>query len=169
MRIPSMSTVENESSIYEVNARLFKMLAYMSEAERQELQSVLTPDRPHAENRKDLSESIINLSQLKRQNLLEKLENWHNSKVLELREYLRKNTFIPAECASDGLNFTDVIQDISHGGVFIQTNGNFYVDQKISMTFSIPKSEKDITVNGKIVRADSQGIGVKFDELLPDV
>jgi hypothetical protein len=169
MRIPSMSTVENESSIYEVNARLFKMLAYMSEAERQELQSVLTPDRPQAENRKDLSESIINLSQLKRQNLLEKLENWHNSKVLELREYLRKNTFIPAECASDGLNFTDVIQDISHGGVFIQTNGNFYVDQKISMTFSIPKSEKDITVNGKIVRADSQGIGVKFDELLPDV
>ena len=95
MRIPSMSTVENESSIYEVNARLFKMLAYMSEAERQELQSVLTPDRPQAENRKDLSESIINLSQLKRQNLLEKLENWHNSKVLELREYLRKKHVYP--------------------------------------------------------------------------
>jgi hypothetical protein len=100
---------------------------------------------------------------------LEKLKNWHNSKVLELREYLRKNTFIPTECTSDGLNFTDVIQDISHGGVFIQTNGNFYVDQKISMTFSIPKSEKDITVSGKVVRADSQGIGVKFDELLPEV
>lgn len=164
-----MKTAENESSIYEVNARLFKMLAYMSEAERQELQSVLAPGRSQAENRKDLSESIINLSQLKRQNLLEKLENWHNSKVLELREYLRKNTFIPAECISDGLNFTDFIQDISHGGVFIQTNGNFYVDQKIAMTFSIPKSEKDITVMGKIVRVDSQGIGVKFDALLPDI
>lgn len=164
-----MSTAENESSIYEVNARLFKMLAYMSEAERQELQSVLTPGRSQAENRKDLSESIINLSQLKRQSLLKKLENWHNSKVLELREYLRKNTFIPAECISDGLNFTDFIQDISHGGVFIQTNGNFYVDQKIAMTFSIPKSEKDITVRGKIVRVDSQGIGVKFDALLPDI
>ena len=159
-----MSTAENESSIYEVNARLFKMLAYMSEAERQELQSILTPGRPQAENRKDLSESIINLSQLKRQNLLEKLENWHNSKV-----YLRKDTFIPAECTSDGLNFTDFIQDISHGGVFIQTSGNFYVDQKITMTFSIPKSEKDITVSGKVVRADSQGIGVKFDALLPEI
>ena len=164
-----MKTAENESSIYEVNARLFKMLAYMSEAERQELLSVLTPGRSQAENRKDLSESIINLSQLKRQNLLEKLENWHKSKVLELREYLRKDTFIPAECTSDGLNFTDFIQDISHGGVFIQTSGNFYVDQKITMTFSIPKSEKDITVNGKIVRADSQGIGVKFDALLPEI
>ncbi|MEX1352904.1 MAG: PilZ domain-containing protein [Desulfobacterales bacterium] len=58
---------------------------------------------------------------------------------------------------------------MSHGGVFIQTNGNFYVDQEITMTFSIPKSENDITVNGKVVRADSKGIGVKFDELLPEV
>ena len=164
-----MKTVENENSIYEINARLFKMLAYMSEAERQELQSVLMPGLPQDENRKDLSVSIINLSQLKRRDLLEKLENWQNSKLLELREYLRKNTFIPTECTSDGLNFTDFIQDISHGGVFIQTNGNFYVDQEITMTFSIPKSEIDITVNGKVVRADSKGIGVKFDELLPGV
>jgi len=164
-----MITVENESSIYEVNARLFKILAHMSEAERLDLRSVLTPGRPQGENGKDLSRSIINLPLVKRQDLLGKLENWHHSKRLELREYLRKNTFIPAECTSDGLNFTDVIQDISHGGVFIQTNGNFYVEQKISMTFSIPKSERDITVSGRVIRVDSQGIGVKFDSLLPDI
>ena len=164
-----MITVENESNIYAVNARLFKILAHMSETERLELHSVLTPGRTQDENRKDLSQSIINLPLLKRQDLLEKLENWHHSKRLELREYFRKNTFIPAECTSDGLNFTDVIQDISHGGVFIQTNGNFYVEQKISMTFSIPNSEKDITVSGMVVRVDSQGIGVKFDALLPDI
>lgn len=164
-----MITVENESSIYEVNARLFKILAHMSEAERLELHSVLTPGRTQGENGKDLSRSIINLPLVKRQDLLGKLENWHHSKRLELREYLRKNTFIPAEFTSDGLNFTDVIQDISHGGVFIQTNGNFYVEQKISMTFSIPKSEKDITVSGMIIRVDSQGIGVKFDSLLPEI
>jgi len=164
-----MITVQNESSIYEVNARLFKILAHMSETERLDLRSVLIPGRSQDKNGKDLSRSIINLPLVKRQDLLEKLENWHHSKRLELREYLRKNTFIPADCSSDGLNFTDVIQDISHGGVFIQTNGNFYVEQKISMTFSIPKSEKDITVSGRVVRVDSQGIGVKFDSLLPDI
>jgi len=37
------------------------------------------------------------------------------------------------------------------------------------MTFSLPKAKKDITVGGKIVRVDSQGIGVQFDELLPDI
>ena len=164
-----MITVENESSIYEVNARLFKILANMSEAERLDLSAVLEPGRSQAENRSNLSQSIVNLPWLKRQDLLAKLENWHNSRRLELREYLRKNAFIPAECTSDGINFTDVIQDISHGGVFIQTNGNFYVEQKISMTFSIPKSEEEITVSGRIVRVDAKGIGVKFDAVLPNI
>jgi len=37
------------------------------------------------------------------------------------------------------------------------------------MTFSLPKAKKDITVSGKVVWVDSQGIGVQFDELLPDI
>jgi hypothetical protein len=34
------------------------------------------------------------------------------------------------------------------------------------MNFSLPIVEKDITVSGKVVRIDSRGIGVKFDELI---
>jgi hypothetical protein len=34
------------------------------------------------------------------------------------------------------------------------------------MNFSLPNLEKDITVSGKVVRVVSQGIGVKFDELI---
>ena len=142
----------------------------MSEAERQELQSVLTPGRSQAENRKDLSESIINLLQWKKTEPIGKAGELAQLQGLGTQGVsFGKTRLYPAECISDGLNFTDFIQDISHGGVFIQTNGNFYVDQKIAMTFSMPKSEKDITVSGKIVRVDSQGIGVKFDALLPDI
>jgi hypothetical protein len=36
------------------------------------------------------------------------------------------------------------------------------------MILSPPKIKKDITVGGKIVRVDPKGIGVKFDEHIPD-
>ena len=57
-------------------------------------------------------------------------------------------------------------QNMSNSGVFIQTDIGFHIDQQITMIFLPPKIEKDITVSGKVVRFDSQGIGVKFDEIL---
>ena len=164
-----MENNESELNIYKTNARLFQILSYMSEAERQKLQSALIVNLPKSESRKHLSVLVPNLSLTKRQELLKKLENWHRSKLAELRERPRKSSFIPAECSSDGVVFTDFIQNISNGGVFIQTDADFYVGQQITMTFSLPKVEKDITVSGKVVRFDSQGIGMKFDEFLHDI
>jgi Tfp pilus assembly protein PilZ len=60
-------------------------------------------------------------------------------------------------------------KNISNSGVFIQTDFSFRIDQQITMILSPPKVEKDITVGGKIVRVDSRGIGVKFNEFIPDV
>ena len=164
-----MDNNEDELNIYKINARLFQILSYMSEAERRKLQSALIANLPKSESRKHLSVLIPNLSVTKRLKLLKKLENWHHSKIAELRKHPRESSFIPAECVSDGISFTDFIQNISNGGVFIQTDADFYIGQQITMTFSLPKVEKDITLSGKVVRFDSQGIGVKFDELLHDI
>lgn len=164
-----MEKNEDELNIYKINAQLFQILSYMSEAERRKLQSTLIANLPKSESRKHLSVLIPNLSVTKRLKLLKKLENWHHSKIAELREHPRESSFIPAECVSDGVSFTDFIQNISNGGVFIQTDADFYIGQQITMTFSLPKVDKDITVSGKVVRFDSQGIGVKFDELLHDI
>jgi len=164
-----MEKNEDELNIYKINAQLFQILSYMSEAERRKLQSTLIANLPKSESRKHLSVLIPNLSVTKRLKLLKKLGNWHHSKIAELREHPRESSFIPAECVSDGVSFTDFIQNISNGGVFIQTDADFYIGQQITMTFSLPKVDKDITVSGKVVRFDSQGIGVKFDELLHDI
>jgi hypothetical protein len=169
IRSASMEKNEDELNIYKINAQLFQILSYMSEAERRKLQSTLIANLPKSESRKHLSVLIPNLSVTKRLKLLKKLENWHHSKIAELREHPRESSFIPAECVSDGVSFTDFIQNISNGGVFIQTDADFYIGQQITMTFSLPKVDKDITVSGKVVRFDSQGIGVKFDELLHDI
>ena len=37
------------------------------------------------------------------------------------------------------------------------------------MTFSLTDAENPIKITGKIVRVDSNGIGVQFEELLPDI
>ena len=137
----------------EVNARIFEKFSNMSEDE----------------NRKFLSMLISKIPEEKGRELLKKLEGWVLSKHDDLREHPRKHFSILVEILSDGVSFTDFIQDISNGGVFIQTNGNFYVHQQITMAFSLPKTKKDITVSGKVVWVDSQGIGVQFNEVLLDI
>ncbi len=106
---------------------------------------------------------VIDMPEVDQQNLLEKLER---SSLTEMREHLRKPSFIPVDCSSQDVCYTDFIQDISNGGVFIQAEGNFYIGQQITLTFSLPKTKKDITVQGEVVRVDLQGIGVKFNEPL---
>ena len=141
----------------------------MSEAERRKLQAVLITKLSDARNGKDLSSLITSLSEAKRCELLEKLTNWYHSKHLELRGYPRKPLKIPVELSKNGFKFMCFTQNMSNSGVFIQTDFSFHVDQQITMNFLPPKIEKDITVSGKVVRFDSRGIGVKFDELLHDI
>ena len=169
-----MANNNGRFSIYEVNSLLFQIISYMSEAERRKLQAVLMAK---ARNGKDLASLITSISDAKRCELLEKLTNWYlskhpelkgYSKYTELRGYPRKPISIPVELSKNGFTFMCLTQNISHSGVFIQTDFSFHIDQQIIMILSPPKIEKDITVGGRIVRVDSKGIGVKFDALIPD-
>ncbi|MFC1819901.1 PilZ domain-containing protein [Thermodesulfobacteriota bacterium] len=56
--------------------------------------------------------------------------------------------------------------DISAGGVFIETRMPFRTREDISLNFILPnKSQEQIKINGKIVRATPYGIGVAFKPL----
>ena len=161
-----MTNNKDEINIYEVAALLFQIISYMPEAERRELQSVLIDKRPEIENRKNLSLLISSLSEAESRRLLRKLVNWYHSKSIELREYPRKSFPIPVEYSNNGVSFVYFIQNISNGGVFIRIDSNFHIAQKIILTFSLSTVEKGIKVSGRVVRVDSQGIGVKLDELI---
>jgi len=161
-------------SIYEINSLLFQIISYMSVTERRKLQAALMAN---AKNGKDLSSLITSMSEAKRCELLERLTSWYLTKYSELRRYPkhtelrgypRKLFKIPVELSKNGFTFMCLTQNISNSGVFIQTDFSFHIDQKITMVLSLPKIEKDITVGGRITRVDSRGIGVKFDELIPD-
>ena len=161
-----MATCENELNKYEVNSLLFQIISCIGETERRELQSVLSDNLTETENRKDLSLLISSISETERRYLLKKLVNWYHSKSIELREYPRKPFSMPVEHSTNDVKFIYFIQNISDGGAFIQTDVNFQIGQQIIMNFSLFKVDQDIVVSGKVVRVDSRGIGMKFDELI---
>jgi len=80
----------------------------------------------------------------------------------EMRIHPRKTTLIAADCSSYDVCFTHFIQDISNGGVFIETNAPFHVGQKLKMNFSLPEIETPVSIGGEVVRVNSRGVGVKF-------
>lgn len=161
-----MAKNDTKRDLYDVISRLFEIIRYMSAAERKEFLSVIISNLSEEEIQQLLPILIANISESKRWNLLEKLETFQKSKLTELREHPRRPSFIPVECSSQEVSFTDFIQDISRGGVYIQTDGNFYVGQTITLTFSLHKDEDVMSVKGKIARIDPNGIGVKFEKAL---
>jgi hypothetical protein len=116
-----------------------------------------------------LFELIFNMPESETRGLLEKLEVRWRPKYQERRKHPRKSTFIHVDCSGNQCAFTDFIQNLSAGGLRLDTQLPFFVGQSLSMTFSVTNGEVPIKIAGKIVRVDSRGIGVKFDALLADL
>jgi Tfp pilus assembly protein PilZ len=78
------------------------------------------------------------------------------------RKHHRKSFFMVVDYTAQGNAYRDYIKDMSAGGVFIQTPVSFRIGQELSLTFTLPKSQRHIRVSGEVVRTSPQGIGVKF-------
>jgi Tfp pilus assembly protein PilZ len=112
---------------------------------------------------------IDDMSDTEMRQLLEDLEKWQKSKN-EKRKYPRKTTLMDITYSSDKRRvFEDFVQNISAGGLYIETNLVSELGQQLNMTFSHPESGNPIKVSGMIVRVDSGGIGVRFNKLISDL
>jgi uncharacterized protein (TIGR02266 family) len=78
------------------------------------------------------------------------------------RNHVRKPFLMAVDYSTQDHVYKDFIQDISTGGVFIQTHMPFTVGQEVSLTFPLPNYQKHIKVTGEVVRSTTQGVGVKF-------
>lgn len=116
-----------------------------------------------------LSELISNMSEEEIQELIEELEKRQESKFSEKRKHPRKRTFIYVDCAGDKCEFTDFIQNISACGIFMETNIPLFIDQKLSMSFTLPGTEDSIKIRGNIVRVEPKGVAIQFDEPILDI
>ena len=116
-----------------------------------------------------LSELISVMSDSEKRDLLEKLKVWEQSKFENYRDHPRKNTSIYAVCSGQNFYFRDFIKDISSGGLFIETETSLFINQEILVTFFLPDTGTPLKIKGKVVRTDSKGIGVKFNEVIPNI
>jgi len=78
------------------------------------------------------------------------------------RKKVRKPFLMAVDYSTQDHVYKDFIQDISTGGVFIQTHMPFTIGQEVSLTFPLPNYQKHIKIVGEIVRSTAQGVGVKF-------
>lgn len=102
---------------------------------------------------------IKNISEDKQLKLLELLKQWNEQGN---RDYNRKSCLIAVDYSSQDRFFRDFIQNISAGGVFIETRELFSPGQEIGLTFSIPNSQIPFRISGRITRTSSKGVAVKF-------
>ncbi|MGD9173237.1 MAG: PilZ domain-containing protein [Desulfobacterales bacterium] len=85
---------------------------------------------------------------------------------LERRKDARKNVnghqLVVADCQTMEGDFKAPINNISSGGVFIDTNQRLFVGQEIAIKFDFPGVRKAIMANGEIVRTSFDGAGIRF-------
>jgi len=106
-----------------------------------------------------LIELIKNMSEDEQRTLLKDLEE----KPFEgRRKHVRKPFLMAVDYSTQDHVYKDFIQDVSTGGVFIETHMPFTVGQEVSLTFPLPNYQKHIKVTGEVVRSTTQGVGVKF-------
>lgn len=119
--------------------------------------------RENTGNTRDrLIELITNMSLEKQRKLLELLDEWE---ILGKREHDRRSCLIAVDYSTKERFFRDFIQDISAGGVFIETRELFAAGQEIFLTFSIPNSDIPFRITGRVTRTDDDGVAVKFQDV----
>jgi len=106
-----------------------------------------------------LFEIILDMPFQDRRSLLKDLEAKHSQ---GRRKFPRKPYFMPVDFATPQRAFSGFIQNISSGGVLIETRETLPVGQRLTLSFMRPKSRDYVKVGGDIVRKARDGFGVKF-------
>ncbi len=90
-----------------------------------------------------------------------------DEKQMEKRKHERKPTKAPVEIVTGGSLNKETARDISINGIFIKNDDfdKYEEGQEIVLAFE-SRSGEPHTLEGKIVRKDKEGIGVKFKKEL---
>ena len=107
-----------------------------------------------------LFEIILDMPFKDRRALLKEMEAKYSQ---GRRRFARKPYFMPVDFATPDRAFSGYIQNISSGGMLIETRQPVPVGQQLTLSFMRPKSRDFIKVGGQVVRTVPEGFGVKFN------
>ena len=110
-----------------------------------------------------LIQAVRKLSPQRKKMLEDLLQEWER---LDYREDSRIPCFLPVDYSAANRVYQDFINNLSNGGVFIETAAPFKAGQDISLIFTVHSLQKTFKVTGTIVRTERDGIGVRFSKKL---
>jgi hypothetical protein len=116
-----------------------------------------------------LFEIITNISEENRRQLLKVLEKNIQSKFSLRRKHSRHPYKINVDLTIDEIPFSFFTHNVSKSGAFIETVLPFLPNKELSLEFELPNYKNPFKAKGKIVRTNSAGIGVRFNEPLTDL
>jgi Tfp pilus assembly protein PilZ len=86
------------------------------------------------------------------------------AKADDKRDTERKAAGVSVDYSVNDKFYSDMLENISAGGVFIRSTRLFQTGHSTTMVVSLPKMERNIKVRGEIVRQTGEGFGVRFTE-----
>ena len=85
---------------------------------------------------------------------------------LERRKDSRKKIdgtqLMVANCRTMDCDFQAPIENVSSGGIFINTSQHLFAGQEIAIKFDFPDARNTIMANGEVVRTSMDGVGIRF-------
>ena len=89
------------------------------------------------------------------------------SQFFEKREHLRKNVSIFGIFETVNEQFRVSTKNVSVGGVLIDSETHLSLHEDLNMTFIDGKFNGHVRTKGKVIRIDSDGVGIQFDKVIP--
>ena len=124
--------------------------------------------------RNRLFKVISDFNESKMEEPLPSLEEWEfeitdekESQFFEKREHLRKNVSIHGIFETVNEQFRASTKNVSMGGVLIDPEINLSFNEDLHMTFIDSKFNGRVYTKGKVIRVDSDGVGIKFQQVVP--
>lgn len=93
------------------------------------------------------------------------LQHYQKSEFRQRRGMTRKSCRIPVTFSSENEDhYADLMENISPDGAFIRTDTYFFPGEALTLSIPYSNGKKRVSVRGKVVRHDEQGIGIKFEK-----
>ena len=157
-----MLEINNQLSKYDVIARLLHLMDNISEDHQFLIFKKLFKDSVANQ----IVKRIIDMSDHQRLILMKHLEEMvSESGNGDKRQTPRKDCLINVNMRVQGPRYNSYILDINQHGAFIETNETFTIGQEMKLTFASPNSRQSLNIAGEVIRKDSQGVGIKFQNL----
>jgi hypothetical protein len=107
------------------------------------------------------------IHQLSESELLKFMNRYEQKQFAMLREYPRVSCNFTIDLAADGRAINCFAMDISAGGIFVESCEPLTMGQSVSICFSLDDESLPLKMNGRVVRLEQGGVGIKYEALTP--